>query len=113
MARCRASACFADLRVVWRSINDNKLGLDGDLLISDSADSGAVYYDRDDRKRAIANHWSGGHSAVCPNEGEYWVGMGVFDFGQPVGEWTTPDAYAGELDDPMSQASYMWNRNNQ
>ena len=26
--------------------------------------------------------------------------------------WTTPDAYAGEVHDPMSQKPYMWNRNN-
>jgi YD repeat-containing protein len=26
--------------------------------------------------------------------------------------WTTPDAYAGEVNDPASQKAYMWNRNN-
>jgi len=26
--------------------------------------------------------------------------------------WTTPDAYAGNIHDPMSQKPYMWNRNN-
>lgn len=26
--------------------------------------------------------------------------------------WTTPDAFAGEVHDPMSQKSFMWNRNN-
>jgi YD repeat-containing protein len=27
-------------------------------------------------------------------------------------QWTTPDAYAGDVNDPMSQKPYMWNRNN-
>jgi YD repeat-containing protein len=27
-------------------------------------------------------------------------------------QWTAPDAYAGDAHDPMSQKSYMWNRNN-
>jgi hypothetical protein len=27
-------------------------------------------------------------------------------------QWTTPDLYAGEVGDPMSQQRYMWNRNN-
>lgn len=26
--------------------------------------------------------------------------------------WTTPDAYRGSIDDPMSQHAYMWNGNN-
>ncbi|MGD0967783.1 MAG: DUF6531 domain-containing protein [Candidatus Aquilonibacter sp.] len=28
------------------------------------------------------------------------------------GTWTTPDAYAGNVNDPNSQKSYMWNNNN-
>jgi filamentous hemagglutinin len=27
-------------------------------------------------------------------------------------QWMTPDAYAGRVDDPMSQRPYMWNNNN-
>jgi hypothetical protein len=27
-------------------------------------------------------------------------------------QWTTPDAYKGDVHDPMSQRSYMWNNNN-
>ncbi len=27
-------------------------------------------------------------------------------------QWTTPDAYAGDVHDPMSQRPFMWNRNN-
>jgi YD repeat-containing protein len=29
-----------------------------------------------------------------------------------TGQWTSPDAYAGDVHDPMSQKPYMWNRNN-
>ena len=29
-----------------------------------------------------------------------------------LGVWTSPDAYAGDVHDPMSQKPYMWNRNN-
>ena len=29
-----------------------------------------------------------------------------------TGKWTTPDAYAGDAHDPMSQKSFMWNNNN-
>jgi YD repeat-containing protein len=28
------------------------------------------------------------------------------------GQWTTPDAYAGDVHDPMSQKAFMWDRNN-
>ena len=27
-------------------------------------------------------------------------------------QWTTPDAYAGDVHDPVSQKAFMWNRNN-
>jgi YD repeat-containing protein len=29
-----------------------------------------------------------------------------------LGQWTSPDAYAGDVHDPMSQKAYAWNRNN-
>ena len=29
-----------------------------------------------------------------------------------MNQWTAPDAYAGNTDDPMSQHPYMWNNNN-
>lgn len=39
-----------------------------------------------------------------------WQGVRTFD--ASVGQWNTPDAYAGDVHDPMSQQPYMWNRNN-
>ncbi|HET9393082.1 MAG TPA: DUF6531 domain-containing protein [Candidatus Rubrimentiphilum sp.] len=38
--------------------------------------------------------------------------QGVRNYSSETSQWTTPDAYAGEIHDPMSQAKYMWNRNN-
>jgi YD repeat-containing protein len=41
---------------------------------------------------------------------EAWQGVRTYD--PAVGQWNTPDAYAGEVHDPMSQKPFMWNRNN-
>jgi hypothetical protein len=38
--------------------------------------------------------------------------QGVRAFDSAAGIWTTPDAYAGDVHDPASQKSYMWNGNN-
>ncbi len=38
------------------------------------------------------------------------AGVRAYDTG--LGSWTTPDAYAGFLHDPLSQKPYAWNRNN-
>lgn len=37
---------------------------------------------------------------------------GVRSYDSQQTAWTTPDAYAGDVHDPMSQKPYMWNRNN-
>ncbi len=39
-----------------------------------------------------------------------WQGVRTYD--GSVGQWNTPDAYAGDVHDPMSQKPFMWNRNN-
>ncbi len=38
--------------------------------------------------------------------------QGVRTYDSTSSTWTTPDAYAGEANDPASQKSYMWNNNN-
>ncbi|MHB8704861.1 MAG: CHAP domain-containing protein, partial [Candidatus Tyrphobacter sp.] len=38
--------------------------------------------------------------------------QGVRTYDSNAGTWTTPDAYAGNVDNPASQKSYMWNGNN-
>ena len=37
---------------------------------------------------------------------------GVRAYDGTIAGWTTPDAYQGQLHDPMSQKSYVWNRDN-
>jgi RHS repeat-associated protein len=38
--------------------------------------------------------------------------QGTRSYDSSVGNWTTPDAYAGDAHDPMSQKPYMYNHNN-
>jgi len=54
---------------------------------------------------------------VCaPRSDGYQFGLstiqGVRAYDPGSAQWTTPDAYAGVVTDPMSQQSYMWNDNN-
>ena len=39
-----------------------------------------------------------------------WQGVRTYD--GTVGQFNTPDAYAGDVHDPMTQKPFMWNRNN-
>ncbi len=51
-----------------------------------------------------------------PRPDGIWDGVnmiqGVRNYDAAIGGWTTPDAYKGNVHDPMSQQPYMWNRNN-
>lgn len=51
-----------------------------------------------------------------PSTDGLWDGrvviQGARSYDSSLGTWTTPDAYAGIVHDPMSQRPYMWNRNN-
>jgi YD repeat-containing protein len=38
--------------------------------------------------------------------------QGVRAMNNATGQWTTPDAYTGDIRDPMSERAYLWNRNN-
>jgi hypothetical protein len=38
--------------------------------------------------------------------------QGVRAYDENTSQWTAPDAYAGDVHDPMSQKPFMWNRNN-
>ena len=38
--------------------------------------------------------------------------QGVRNYDPTVAQWTTPDAYEGDISDPRSQAKYMWNNSN-
>ncbi|MDB5070902.1 MAG: repeat-associated core domain protein, partial [Candidatus Eremiobacteraeota bacterium] len=41
---------------------------------------------------------------------ETWQGVRTYD--PAIGQWNTPDAYAGRVNDPMTQKPFMWNGNN-
>jgi hypothetical protein len=63
-------------------------------------------------------------TGVCPRvgnlqynraEGFDYLGVtfqGVRAVDNASGQWTTPDVYAGDVHDPMSQKPFMWDRNN-
>ncbi|MDP9017064.1 MAG: hypothetical protein M3N19_01920, partial [Candidatus Eremiobacteraeota bacterium] len=38
--------------------------------------------------------------------------QGVRSYDPNAGQWTTPDAYVGDVHDPMTQRPFMWNKNN-
>jgi RHS repeat-associated protein len=38
--------------------------------------------------------------------------QGVRSYDPDTAQWTTPDAYSGDVHDPMSQKPFMWNNNN-
>ena len=52
----------------------------------------------------------------------YWQSDGLFDgtstihgvrnISPDTGQWTTPDAYEGDMSDPRTQSKYMWDNNN-
>ena len=46
------------------------------------------------------------------SDGTTNVFQGVRAFDNTAGQWTAPDAYAGDVHDPMSQKPFMWNKNN-
>jgi YD repeat-containing protein len=46
------------------------------------------------------------------NDGYGNTFQGVRAYDGNLGQWTSPDAYTGDVHDPMSQKPYMWNRNN-
>ncbi len=57
----------------------------------------------------------GGRYDYSRTEGFDWGNLtiqGARTVDNTTGQWTTPDAYAGDVHDPMSQKPFMWNRNN-
>ena len=67
-------------------------------------------------KLATKPYLEGGPYFDMPREDGYQFGVatiqGVRAFDPSIGQWATPDAYQGNVHDPMSQRSYMWNDNN-
>ncbi|MBV8369761.1 MAG: RHS repeat protein, partial [Candidatus Eremiobacteraeota bacterium] len=57
----------------------------------------------------------GGRYDYSRTEGFDWGNLtiqGARAVDNATGQWTTPDAYAGDVHDPMSQKPFMWDRNN-
>lgn len=95
------------------------------------------FLDRNGSGFVVAAHWSGGHSAYTPADSQHQtcsgsdlsgavlfepgsdgigdginVIQGVRAYDPGTGQWTSPDAFAGNAGDPVSQKSFMWNGNN-
>ena len=107
------------------SVNDrNRVGL---VVTSHSA---TAFRDWTDSMGSAFIVRSGGANDPCSTEAAYctsqhdgkltadgwtldsdtWQGVRTYD--GTVGQWNSPDAYGGEVHDPMSQKPFMWNRNN-
>ena len=101
------------------------LKVDGDADITLSGSSASANFTQRDFSGATGNPpnasrqlcattttpyiWQPGSDGITDG---YNVFQGVRNYDPAVGTWSTPDAYQGEVSDPMSQHAYMWNRNN-
>jgi hypothetical protein len=104
------------------AIDDLKLGVDADITVSNGTPS-AVFVSRDfagatgdppSANRQLCGSgpgviWEPGPDGISDG---YNVFQGVRTYDPMTGTWSTPDAYEGLMNDPMSQHAYMWNRNN-
>ncbi|MBV8370377.1 MAG: hypothetical protein JO036_15830 [Candidatus Eremiobacteraeota bacterium] len=64
---------------------------------------------------AVQSCTIGGRYPYTRTEGFDWGNLtiqGARTVDNATGQWTTPDAYAGNVHDPMSQKPFMWDRNN-
>lgn len=119
---------------------DFKAGLDGEVVPHDTTWTGLTAYDRDVAGLIIGTTDSRGSSALNPlepNDGSGIIGgsatspsayaqyvrpdgfsimgiqvNGVRVYNPTLQSWTTPDAFEGDIHDPVSQQKYMWNRGN-
>jgi hypothetical protein len=119
------------------NVVDFKAGFDGEVTPGDANWIGLTVFDRDgsglviDTATPTQNLFSPLNGDGNPTEtvgimmplyapyyrtDGFYVGdiqiNGGRAFDPAVGTWTTPDAYEGDIHDPMSQQRYMFNRNN-
>jgi hypothetical protein len=119
------------------NVVDFKVGLDGEITPRDTTWTGLTVFDRDqggmviDTATPTQNFFDPLDTDGSPTQNASWmvpqyapyyrtdgfyVGdiqiNGVRAVDPTVGAWTTPDAYEGDIHDPMSQQKYMFNRNN-
>jgi hypothetical protein len=82
-------------QIFWGSTNDPLCGPRTGSTAATCAPAGNFEYDR--------------------LEGFEYFGLtmqGARAVDESTGKWTTPDAYAGDVHDPLSQKPFMWDRNN-
>jgi len=114
---------------------DVKIGSMADYTPVDSSYGGITFWDRDPTGAEVGVHNSttvgyttpsapsmaaqgGGPRGIISSARPDGISdglntfQGVRTYDPQLGSWTSPDAYAGEVHDPMSQKAYMWNRNN-
>lgn len=72
--------------------------------------SGAINSNNDQYGPATQYLSSGRTDGYDDGYGNTFQGVRAYD--ENTSQWTAPDAYAGDVRDPMSQKPYMWNRNN-
>ncbi len=78
----------------------NQVGLCSEYNPSDPSTAGFG-----DCRRPHEGHFTADGWAV---DNDSWQGVRTFD--ASVGQWNTPDTYAGDVQDPMTQKPFMWNR---
>lgn len=105
------------------SVDDIKLNADADIWLSSG--SWTTQYNDRDFTGALGDP-PNANRQMCTsyNEPPIWqpsadgftdgynMLQGVRNYDPALSTWSTPDAYQGEIGDPMSQHAYMWNRNN-
>lgn len=119
------------------NVIDFKAGFDGEVTPQDSTRPGLIVMDRDraglviDTTTSTNNYYMPPDEVGSPQESwgslippyapyyrtdGFYVGSLQINGGRAydpvVQQWSTPDAYEGDIDDPVSQQRYMWNRNN-
>ncbi|HKU67154.1 MAG TPA: hypothetical protein VJP85_05185 [Candidatus Baltobacteraceae bacterium] len=72
--------------------------------------SGAINSNNDNYAPTVPNLSAGSEDGYGDAYGNTFQGVRAYD--ENTGQWTAPDAYAGDVHDPMSQKPFMWNRDN-
>ena len=116
-------------RPAWMIENGNWVDgwSSGTVRTVEAYKSGKQYYIQTLTGSCNANFTVGGSTTyfACPpvaatfemtrGDGYKMVGgivQGARTFDTATGQWSTPDAYAGDVNDPMSQKPFVWNGNN-
>lgn len=94
----------------WSSAPAGRTTQPGSKDATDTLVSGAINSDNDQYAPAEPALAAGRTDGYDDGYGNTFQGVRAYD--ENTSQWTAPDAYAGEVHDPMSQKPFMWNRNN-